>query len=785
MIRELKRMLCNRSVLVTAALLLLVNSGLFWMNFGGNAALYEEQSALFAQMESGEVTADALREELTELEQVWQFFTFENAKQNMPDLYEMVYQAQEGQYRADFQDIADAFDRGDYEEQSVQNRIASLSAVLSSVDYTYGFYEKLEEVFENAEKLSGISIFQNSGAVDPNLTKTAEDYRRMEQIHVTAGNDAPINALMGFGVPPILGLIFACVLVSTTLAEQQYGLRPLIFATKNGRGKLTVCRWLGLLFGSILFAGVLYALTVGLSTTLLGGFEPERMVQSVPALFSLTVPMTIREFLWLYVACGIGVQILLTFLVWLTFSVVEQRQIAFLATAGVVGISWLLYRVIPAQSFLAVLKYANPAAGMDFMGCLTVYRNLGVGSVLVEKNGVVLFTGIILTVACAAIAIRCGIKRYSISSHGKLYVLVQKWMKALSGRYHAMIAKLGLGGLECYKVLVMQKGALVLIVLCFLLIQSYPVREITYVGEAQFMRGFYEEFSGEGITPELESYISDLQSKLDAVESEFLAKKAAFENGEIGTTEYLAASQKHAAFDMQRKALGTIQEKMAWVESQETLGYDSVILDSSGYDRLFDQTASDRILVLIALLGCIVLSALLFPMEQKQGLKPMIRSTQKGRKTLAAKKLMLGLVLSALVFGLYAGIRMGSIGLTYGFDALTAPAHSLVQFGQSRLNLPLWVMLTGWLASQWLIFGLVSVLVCLLTQKMSMVGAIMMGVALCMGTAVLNLFGLPIPTVWSLLERPSLAKCVALIALVIIGWIATVRMWSGNRREKT
>lgn len=784
MIQEIKRMLCSRSVLQTAGLLMLLDLILFWMIFGGNAALYEEQSTLFAQIESGEVSEDVLREELEELNHAHQFFAFENAKQNHPEFYEMVYQNQEAQAREDFPELAQAFDRGEYVEQVVQNRITSLSAVLSSVDYTYQFYEKLEDVFANAQRLSGISIFQNSGDVDPNLTKTAADYRQLEHINVRPGNDTPINALLNFGVTPILGLIFACVLVSMTLAEQQYGLRPLIFSAKNGRGKLTVCRWLGLIFGSVLFAGLLYALTIGLSTTLLGDLEPERMVQSVPALFSLTVPVTIREFLWLYLACGIGVQIMLTFVVWLTFSVVEQRQMAFLTTTGVVGISWLLYRVIPAQSFLAVLKYANPAAGMDFMGCLTVYRNLGVGSVLVEKNGVVLFTGIVLAVACAAIAIRCGIKRYSISSHGKLYGLAQKWMKALSVRYHALIAKLGFGDLECYKVLIMQKGALVLAVLCYLFVQSYPVREITYVGEAQFMRGFYGEFSGEGITPELERHVSDLQGKLDAVESEFLANKAAYENGEIGTTEYLAASQKHAAFDVQRKALGMIQEKMAWVDTQETLGYDAVILDSSGYDRLLEQTASDRILVLITLLGCIVLSALLFPMEQKKGLKPMIRSTRKGRQTLAVKKLMLGLALSVVVFGLYAGIRMGSIALTYGFDALTAPAHSLVQFGQSRLNLPVWVMLTGWLVSQWLIFGLVSVLVCLLTQKMSMVGAIMMGVVLCMGTAVLNLFGLPMPTVWNLLERPSLPKCVALIALMITGWIATVRLWSGNRRER-
>lgn len=193
-------------------------------------------------------------------------------------------------------------------------------------------------------------------------------------------------------------------------------------------------------------------------TSLLGGVDLERMVQSVPALFSMTTPMTIGEFLSLYLACGIGVQIMLTMVVWLIFSVMEQRQIAMLATAGLVGVSWLFYRVIPAQSFLAVLKYANPASGMDFTGCLTVYRNLGVGSALVEKNGVVLGAGVILAALCAGTAIRCGIYRYSISSHGRLYALVRKWMKVLSVRYHAMIANLGFAGLECYKVLVTQKG---------------------------------------------------------------------------------------------------------------------------------------------------------------------------------------------------------------------------------------------------------------------------------------------------------------------------------------
>lgn len=791
MIREWKRMLCNRSVLSAAVLLLIVNLGLFWLLFGGNKAQFTEQQKLFDVLENGSVAVDRMRMEYAELERVQQFFSFENAKQNSPEIYAMFYKSQEEEYRSTFPELAADFDRGAYEEQAVKGRLASLDAILDSVDYTYGFYEKLNEVFQNAEILSGISIFQNNGDANPNLKKTAEDYRRLEQIQVTAGNDAPINALLIFRLPGILGLIFAFVLVSMTMAEQQYGLRPLIFAAKRGRGKLTVCRGLGLLLGSMVFGSAVYGLTTCLSANLLGGVDMDRMAQSVPALFSLTTPMTIREFLGVYLACGIGVQVMLTMVVWLIFSVMEQRQMAMLTAAGLVGGSWLLYRVIPAQSFLSVLKYANPAAGMDFISCMTVYRNLGVGSALVEKNWVVLWSGIILTALCAGLSIRHGIKCYSISSYGKFYALVQKWMRVLNNRYHIIIAKLGFGGLECYKVLIMQKGALVLATLCFLFIQFYPVRQITYVGEAQFLRGFYAEFSGQDLTPELKSYVAELQEKLDSVEAEFMASRAAFEQGRMDTVEYLAVSQKYAAFDVQRKSLETIREKMAWVESQNAQGYDAVILDSTGYDQLLEQSDSDRIMVLIALFGCITLSALLFPMEQKPGLCPMIRSTRKGRHVLAAKKLTLGLVLSAVVFGLYALIRMGTIGVTYGFDVPTAPAHSLMQFGQSGWNVPVWLTLVGWLASQWLVFGLVTVLMCLLTQRLNLAASLMIGVVLCMGTAVLNLFGMGLPTVWDLLDhvtywllRGDYLMLIVTVFLLWIGWSLTVRMWSGNGRRK-
>ena len=79
-------------------------------------------------------------------------------------------------------------------------------------------------------------------------------------------------------------------------------------------------------------------------------------------------------------------------------------------------------------------------------------------------------------------------------------------------------------------------------------------------------------------------------------------------------------------------------------------------------------------------------------------------------------------------------------------------------------------------------FGAVSVLVCLLTQKMNMIGAMMMGMVVSMGSAVMSLFGIPALTVWSLMEQTSLPQCCALVMWMIAGWYTTVQLWIGNGR---
>lgn len=794
-LREWMRIFRNRKILLVAVVLLALNVGLFSLIFAGigDYAAYRDvvrdREILFYQLEKGGITVKEISAELAQLDIIRQFFTYKNMEQNYPDVYEMAYAASAQEARETYPEIAAAFDAGEYDQQEVDLRSSALSAVLSSVDYTTEFYEKLEGVFDNAEKLSNISIFQNKDSQDSNLAKTAEDYCRLSDISVTVGNDITINALVAYSIPGIFCLLFACVVVSQTLVESHYNLRTLIYSTKNGRGRLTTWRGLGLLAGSLVFGVLLYGSTLLLSQYLLGPVDLNRMVQSVPALFGLTVPMTIGEFLGLYLACGVLVQVMLTALVWMLFSLLEQQQMALLSVVSVVGLSVLLYQVIPPQSFLAVLKYANPVAVMNFTQSITAYRNLGIGSFLIEKNWLVLTAAMIVTITCAIAAGWCGMKRYSISNHSRLYRTVQRWLRKLSQWYHGLVSRLSFGGLEGYKILVMQRGILVLALAAWIFTQSYPTREITYVGEAQFLLEFYEEFTGQGVTPELESYVNQLQKKLDDVDAEFIASQLAFQNGEIGVEEYLTQSQKYAAYDVQRDSLETIRGKIAYIREQEALGFDAVILDSMGYVSLLETSTTDQVMQLICLFMVILLSSFLFPIEQKKGLYQMVRSTQKGRTHLAKKKLVLALILSFVVFVLFAGIRMYSIAATYGLSCLTAPAHSLDQFAGSNMNLGIWFALAIYYLIQWLVFAAAAVLTCLLTLVLPQQLALLTVSAVGIGTALLSLFGFQLPTVWSALEGVTACVFVGnwmyliVTTIALIGaWLATVCLWSNSRR---
>lgn len=791
--KEWRRIFLNRGLVWGVVSLLAANLVLFCMTavtsgaFSGIDATRKRMELLESAI-SGEVTLEELEEQSQKWDAGIQFFVLQRAKARDPEVYMEFFAPEEAALREAYPDLAADFDGGKLDEQAILSELGRVQSTVSALTYPERYAEKLDDIFDNADKLSSISIFQNSRS-NANLRKTAQDFARMKGAVITPGNDLSIQMLTIYNLLPVFLGLFACVLVSQTLAEGQYHLRALIYSTKNGRGKLTLHRFLILLLASVLFSFLLYSSTIALSWALCGGFDWGRTAQSVEALFSITTPMNLGQFVLVYILWGMATQIMLTGVVWLVFSLLEQRQVALLALGGITGVSLLLYKAIPAQSILALLKYANPMAMIDFSGAIGVYRNVGFGDLLVEKTGIILASCAVVSLISLAAAARCGVQRYPVSSHGRLYAAVKHLLQRCSRIYHRGVSRLSLLGLELYKVLMMRKGILVAAALIVLLVQAYPVRPVTMVGSAQFMDAFYHRFGGQGYTEEVDAYVSELQEKLDGVERELKESTAAFQAGEITLDQFQAKRQKYAAYDVTRAGLASIRESAAYLRAQEAAGHSACFVDPTGYERLLNQSGiPDRAMALLSALAVMLLSAFLFPMERENGLYQMLRSTRRGRTYLARKKLTAAVILSTLIAALYQGARVFQIAGTFGLDHLDAPAHSLELFAQVSGNGSIGSVLALLLLSRFLLMGILAVVVCLLTQWMGAVPAFLAGTVGCVAPLILNGLGMRLPTIWDLadgVQNAILAGtwsiALALIALLAAAWKWTEYTWEKRR----
>lgn len=783
---ECKRLLLNRGIILTALLFLTINLLLFvWGELVPTARQDTlHRMGLLSEYHSGAVTQQDIDQELADIQVVLQLFSYQAVKQSDPQEYILIYQADEAKLRNANPDISEKYDRGEFSKDEIIRRLAVLETVSGSIAYVSEYREKLEQIQVNADKLSSIGIFQNAdGAGQRNISKTAEDYATLSAVEITPGNDASTVKLLEYGYSPLIGLVFAVVLVGVALEEEKHGMRPLIFSCRNGRGVLTCWRVGGLIAGSVLFSLILYGTTMLFSVFLYGPVDVGRSAQSVSELFGIITPMTLGQLWALYLGLGAIVQIMMTVLVWCVFSVIRHRAMAVTLLAGILAGSILLYNFIPNQSVFAVLKYANLAAVLDFAKVLCTYRNVVIGPFLIEKNGLMWATLAVLLVTAISISAWCGVCRHSIVSHGRLFRGFQFLIDGGKRLYHRIVSRLPFIGMETYKALMIQRGAVVLLVFALILSQTYQVKEPVYAGEAEWMHQFYADFGNEGMTENVRKYMDGLNAELAEIEDQWLRASEAYSNGSISAEEYERAFRIYDAYAVQRQVAEQIQSAMDYIEQQETTGYSAVFVEPTAYEYLLD--GNDRVINWIACFVVAALCAGVFAVEKKRGLHSVLFSTEKGRLWLAKRKTLLSLILAFFVYALFIGFHVYCIAASYGLPSLDAPAHSLMYFSDCPANWSIGAVLVIYALNAWLVYAAVAMAACLFSVVISYELSVFTVVAVVVLPEIFNL--------WSIatLQQKAVGVIVkgdwgtsALLCVVIsVMAVMICRMWQRGKRK--
>lgn len=206
--------------------------------------------------------------------------------------------------------------------------------------------------------------------------------------------------------------------------------------------------------------------------------------------------------------------------------------------------------------------------------------------------------------------------KYPESNGNKLTNMLNKFFKKLADLYWQIVEKISIIGYELYKLLIIQKGWIVLTVLIFVLFNTVNTTEIYQSETESIVNEFYEKYSGQ-LTDFARQYAVNLKDEIEKVDSELAQAYLDYREGKITQNNYNSHVLKSDAFDSKREALNIIQERINYAEKQ---GDNAWLVNPEGYIELLDSKAFSRqqnfalLSVFVLLLFC----QMFLPMKSSQ-----------------------------------------------------------------------------------------------------------------------------------------------------------------------
>lgn len=662
---------------------LLCNAGIFfYQNAGSNLPeirnFAKEENQLITAYQEGTLSFSALREEYEQLQAETELL---NAQ-----LYEEILLWEEND--PDFSEIPSI-----EIPQELTDRTALLEKVLANIEYQELFTQKLQDIFESSQKLSEISVFQKNNG---NSIKTTADFRQIEQVTITPGNNDVIVSFCQYRISGWIGILFTLWLCMQLLDEKKWKLRPLIYAAQKGRGTLAIRRITVIFMADFLYTFLVSAALLGCSIFLYGKFDPERMIQSVPEFFSVTVPMTTGQFLTAYILFLALAQCICGLLVYAVLSFMNHPGpgIGFLVI--LYGVSEAVYQHISSIDAAAIGKYFNIAAFLHPYEFISEYHNICIFQTYIEHKTILLLWTVFILLFLSAACYWTNIRKWE-HSRGKILLFIEKTGKRISDFYFHVIGMLSFSGKECYKLLIGEKGILYLTAVLLLTLWLYPSYHITYSGSGLFLHTFYENWSGP-YTPELEAYVSELEQQYQTVKEEYQREQEQYQReqeqyqkGLISQEKLWETIKKLEAYESRNEAVETIRSQMIYILDQKNHGFDAQIMNPDGYNSIFREfTGRDCIFILVFIFLLSLFHAGLFSPD-KGKTRLLICSTEKGYRWFAGRKKRISFWIS---FGMYCCcifIRLWRIYTAFGLSGINYSVHSLQLFGNCPLQMPLWL----------------------------------------------------------------------------------------------
>lgn len=686
---ELKRVLLNKKIFISVLFLLIISVGFFLnsqydtmkikgLDFSKVTASYNE---ILNDLNGKKLSQkqEEINAQFVYTSAFCELISYEKIKAERYNEYVELWSNKELSLRNKYPDIALEYDnnKSNIDQTSLFAKNEALSELAQQLEYIEQYPDYLLEIDKKASQLNTISIFANDNSLSSkNICKTAEDYTLLKNIALELGNDKPITSVIEFDLVHYLLLIVTFIVIFIFIEERKKGLQTIVYASPNGRFKLALKRC-GILVLSVILANIItYTIMFLISFLLYGGLNDLlRNVQSIEMFKNFVIPISEWEFILFFMLINILTQIVVAFAVWLIISFIRNTTLALGIIGIVFTVEFLLYDFLPSQSNLAVLKYVNIFCYINPTEEIIKYGNINAFVTVINLLWLIIISALVLAFVFALLCLFAGANRYPYKTPNNFEIIFDKILIKIKTFYWKAVEKLSITGMELYKLLILQKGIIVIAAFIVILFSMTATNEIYYNGADSIVNSFYEKYSGK-LSNEALQYVSELEDELDKADADFQKESEYYSKGLISKENYEMSCLKNEALDSKRNALEILRNRIDYIEKNDSEVW---LVNPNGYENLLGESGClrQKNYAIVSIFCIIILFSGVFAFESRSNMYNILMACSGGRSYLFKKKIYAVSIITGLLFACCVVAELYDVCSQYSLSNLDAHIKSL------------------------------------------------------------------------------------------------------------
>lgn len=605
--------------------------------------------------------------------------------------------------------------------------------------------QELDRIITQAQTKSAMPVFAKPGTfIYRNLLDTAAQYQTMYGTQSTFDVSQGVT-LATENVPTDIIVVLFLLFISgeLILREKEKGILPVIKSTWKGRLPVITAKILVIFGLSIVCSLLFFGENLIYSSFTFGLGDLSRSIQSLDGYLTSWLKLSVGEYLLYYWAMKMAAYFLAGMLSMLVCVLLYHPALSYLCTAGVVGVSYVLYSVISPVSAWNLLKYLNFANMLSVTPMFKTYRNLNLfGWPVPMLTCVAWLIAVVLAVCvCVSVWLFCCKQTAEHSLRLPRFLRLHKPLrlgKSVSVLYH-----------ESFKLL--RENRAVLLLAVFLLIQlaaqqgpvSFSTDDIYYKSYMNALTGEVGETAAQYIEKE-QKLFADAEQAMAEISQKVAAGEIDAAAGGMLTQKYQAILAPRPVFERR------ILPQYEYLLQQQALGKSPSFVYDAGYRYLMGQpreemapeNQADIQNASLLILFMVLCFSGLFAMEYQTGLHNIISVYKKGRKVTALRKIAVSVIFTVLLFLVAYLPDFLYVMKYYSLPEMGAALCSLPQFGHWPGGWKIWhyfvLLYSLRLLTCLCILGLIQLLSC---KMRSFAAALCVSAGLILSPFLLHLLG--------------------------------------------